>query len=63
MAVPAGTLGQITGGYIGKRFDLKVPGLLKLSLVSSIITLPLTLAFLARCPDTQMAGVLADYPG
>ena len=63
MAVPAGTLGQIAGGYIGKRFDLKVPGLLKLSLVSSIITLPLMLVFLARCPDTQMAGVIATYPG
>ena len=63
MAVPSAALGQIIGGYICKKFDLKVKGMLKLVLVSFILSVALTPVYLARCPDAPLAGVLVDYPG
>lgn len=61
--MPAAVAGQLLGGYICKRLDLTVRGLVKFTLISTVIAFALCPVYLARCPETQMAGVLTAYPG
>ena len=63
LAVPAAVAGQMLGGFICKRLNLTVPGLIKFLLVSTVLAFALCPVYLTRCPDTQMAGVLTPYPG
>ena len=63
VAVPVAAIGQVVGGYVCKRFKLGVKGMLKFSLTASCIALLLVPGFLARCPNTQKAGVTISYPG
>lgn len=63
MAVPGAALGQVAGGFICKKFDLKIRGMLKLTIISSTIALLATPVFWARCSDSALAGVELGYPG
>lgn len=62
LAIPGAALGQVTGGYLCKRFNLKLVGILKLVLISSSLVVCLTPVFWAKCADVSLAGVLVNYP-
>jgi len=63
MAVPGAAVGQFLGGYLCKRFELKVPDILKLTTTCSVIILLLSPIFWAKCVDADFAGVTIEYPG
>ncbi|XP_067940411.1 solute carrier organic anion transporter family member 4C1-like [Watersipora subatra] len=63
LAVPGAALGQMAGGWVCKKLQLKVSGVLKLTAICSGIVLVLSPIFFARCEDPNIAGLLANYPG
>ncbi len=57
----AGGGSLLLGGWLVKRLDLKVPGMLKFIIVANVINgLSLLSAFL-RCPEIPLAGVYQHY--
>lgn len=62
MAVPGAAVGQLVGGYICKRLQLKVRGMLKLTLISSVLALLVSPILWARCEDLSVAGLQVGYP-
>ncbi|XP_063955020.1 solute carrier organic anion transporter family member 4A1-like [Lytechinus pictus] len=59
--IPGSVLGTFLGGWVMKRWKLKVPGLIKLAIVGSTIE---TIAFLGvfmHCPQARIAGVTTAY--
>ncbi|KAF6041060.1 hypothetical protein EB796_000648 [Bugula neritina] len=63
LAVPGAALGQFMGGYICKKFQLKVSGILKLTVICSLIVLIVSPVFWIRCNGATLAGVSTPYPG
>ena len=63
IAVPAGLIGLILGGYIVKRFDLKMRGILRLVVGVNGIVIFLLFMFLLRCENVDFAGVSVTYDG
>ena len=63
IGVPGAAFGQSFGGYLCKRFQLKVRGMLKLTGISTIVVLAVSPILWARCEDPTMAGLLVGYPG
>ena len=52
---------MLVGGWLVKRLNLKVPGMLKFIIVANIINgLSLCSGFL-RCPEIPLAGVYQQY--
>ena len=62
VAVFGAVTGQFFGGFVCKKLNLKVIGMIRLVIISTIITLATGPAWLARCSDMQMAGVTISYP-
>ncbi|XP_070533590.1 solute carrier organic anion transporter family member 4C1-like [Ptychodera flava] len=63
-SIPGAAGGTLLGGWVLKRFNLKVKGMLKFSIGTGVITLCLTPMFMLRCPENQVAGVVTPYdPG
>ena len=60
IVVPAGAGGTLLGGYLGKRLKLDRAGYIKMYIVCQSVILPLYLGFLLYCPNTDIAGVIAD---
>jgi organic anion transporter 4A len=60
-AIPAGGGGTFLGGYLVKRFDLHVRGIIKLCLALTIAVLFLALVFLMHCGNIPFAGVNIEY--
>ncbi|XP_072018416.1 solute carrier organic anion transporter family member 4A1-like [Amphiura filiformis] len=58
---PAGVIGPITGGYIMKRFDLKVNQILKFVIGCLFLGFLCTFGFLLSCPNVPFAGVSVAY--
>ena len=57
----AGGGALLVGGWLVKRLNLKVPGMLKFIIVANIINgLSLCSGFL-RCPEIPLAGVYQQY--
>ena len=63
IAVPAGLVGLLLGGYIVKRFDLKMRGILRLVIGIHAMLMFLVLVFLLRCENVDFAGVSVTYDG
>ena len=63
ITVPAGCGGMVLGGYIVKRFDLKVRGILKFVIGINVVVLVLANVFLVRCSNVDFAGVSVTYDG
>jgi len=63
LAVPSSAVAQVCGGAVIKRFDIKLKGILKFALISSVLSLVLIPVYLARCSNLQIAGVFNSYPG
>ncbi|XP_072018413.1 solute carrier organic anion transporter family member 4A1-like [Amphiura filiformis] len=58
---PAAIIGPIASGYIIRRFDLKVPQILKLILVVLVLGGACFFGFLFYCPNVPFAGVTVVY--
>ena len=51
------------GGYIVKRCDLKVRGIIKLVIGLNAAVLGLYFVFLIRCKNLDVAGISVTYDG
>lgn len=60
-AIPAGGGGTFLGGYLVKKFDLHVKGIVRLCLGLTISVLILMLVFLVSCGNNSFAGVNVEY--
>lgn len=61
--MPAGGLGMFLGGYIIKRFDLKMRGILKLCIALNLAITVIALTYIIRCDNVDFAGINVDYSG
>ena len=66
MSFPAGlvvaaSLGALLGGVIVRVMKLEVTGMLRLCVVCVTSAVLLGFAFLAKCPDTDLAGLDTSY--
>ncbi|XP_055998205.1 solute carrier organic anion transporter family member 4A1-like isoform X2 [Ostrea edulis] len=60
-AIPAGGGGTFLGGYLVKRFNLGVRGIIRFCLALSIPCFLCVLIFLVNCENVLFAGVNIDY--
>ncbi|XP_071114005.1 solute carrier organic anion transporter family member 4A1-like [Haliotis cracherodii] len=60
-AIPAGGGGTFLGGYIVKRFNMKVSGIIRFCLGATLIVLFVALVFLINCENVPFAGVNVEY--
>nr|XP_022311407.1 solute carrier organic anion transporter family member 4A1-like isoform X2 [Crassostrea virginica] len=60
-AIPAGGGGTFLGGYLVKRFNLGVKGIIRFCLVISIPCFLCVLIFLISCQNVLFAGVNVNY--
>ncbi|KAH3747199.1 solute carrier organic anion transporter family member 4A1-like isoform X1 [Dreissena polymorpha] len=60
-AIPAGGGGTFLGGYLVKKFDLHVRGILRLCLGVTASVLLFALVFIAHCENIPFAGVNTEY--
>lgn len=61
LVTPAGVIGNLSGGYLMKRLDLKVPGALKFIIGSLTASLLLMAVFIIGCDNADLAGVTVRY--
>ena len=61
ISIPGGVGGTIAGGYIIKRFKLKVPQILKLELGLTFVLIASGCCFFIVCDPVDFAGVTTDY--
>ena len=59
--LPAAVLGLLGGGYIAKKLELKIPGLMKMNIISGCFAIPLAFVFLMKCPTVKLAGIYEPY--
>ncbi|XP_038052227.1 solute carrier organic anion transporter family member 4A1-like [Patiria miniata] len=60
-AVPAAVGSTFLGGWLIKRFDLKIRGMLRLSIVSVVIVIVFAFVLLLTCPQEIVAGINTNY--
>ena len=53
--------GQFVGGFIARKFNLKVRGMVRMAVIICAIATLLCFIFLLYCPSTQVAGVNSHY--
>ncbi|KAL0268937.1 UNVERIFIED_CONTAM: hypothetical protein PYX00_010711 [Menopon gallinae] len=63
ITVPAGGGGTFLGGYLVKKLDLKCAGIIKLCIVSTIVSIAFISCFLLSCPNLKFAGLNTPYTG
>lgn len=61
VAVPGAVGGQLLGASIVKKLKLKIPGVLKLSIVFTLISCAATAFFFFSCPQNDLAGISLPY--
>nr|XP_046252002.1 solute carrier organic anion transporter family member 4A1 [Scatophagus argus]XP_046252003.1 solute carrier organic anion transporter family member 4A1 [Scatophagus argus]XP_046252004.1 solute carrier organic anion transporter family member 4A1 [Scatophagus argus] len=61
MVVPAGGGGTLLGGYIVKKLNLRCRGIIRFSLICTMVSLFAIFVFLIHCPNVPMAGVTVPY--
>ncbi|XP_077990592.1 solute carrier organic anion transporter family member 4C1-like [Glandiceps talaboti] len=59
--IPGAVGGTVLGGWVVKRFDLKVRGMLKFIFGCTAIVLVLAVIFMMHCPEDPLAGVFVPY--
>ena len=59
MCVAGGAL--LFGGWLVKKFDLRVPGMLKFMFVANVFNGLLLFSCFLRCPEIPLAGVYQHY--
>lgn len=60
-AIPAGGGGTFLGGYLVKRFKLRMKGIVRLCLGLTLPSLILALCFIIHCPNQAFTGVNIPY--
>nr|XP_002731063.1 PREDICTED: solute carrier organic anion transporter family member 4C1-like [Saccoglossus kowalevskii] len=60
-SMPGAAGGTLLGGWVIKKFNLKVIGTTRFCLAASFITMCLFPIFLLQCPEQQVAGVITSY--
>lgn len=60
-AIPAGGGGTFLGGYLVKRFNLRVKGIVRLCLGLTVSVLALAFVFFIHCQNSPFAGVNMQY--
>ncbi|XP_072038998.1 solute carrier organic anion transporter family member 4A1-like [Amphiura filiformis] len=61
IVTPAGVIGNLLGGYLVKRLNLTVSGMLKFIICSLSISLLMMVTFLLACDNVDFAGVTVKY--
>ncbi|XP_078692987.1 solute carrier organic anion transporter family member 4A1-like [Branchiostoma floridae x Branchiostoma belcheri] len=61
VSIPGATIGTLLGGYLVKRFELQVRGIMKMCTLLTLMTMASLLLFLINCEDVSMAGVNTGY--
>lgn len=61
IAVPAGGGGTFLGGWIIKRFNLKLRGIVRLCAIFAVTSFFLCFGYLVQCDGTGFAGVNKPY--
>ena len=61
--IVVGSLGMFLGGFLIRVFKLEVVGMLRLCSTVTCLSAVLGLSFLAKCPETNLAGLRMMYPG
>jgi len=57
LVIPAGGLGTFSGGFIAKKFRLNRSQVIKMYIMSQMVTIPLGLGFLFYCPQAEFSGI------
>ncbi|XP_021347931.1 solute carrier organic anion transporter family member 4A1-like [Mizuhopecten yessoensis] len=60
-AIPAGGGGTFLGGYLVKRYKLRMKGIIRLCLGLTLPSLILALCFIIHCPNQAFTGVNVPY--
>ncbi|XP_043190630.1 solute carrier organic anion transporter family member 4A1-like isoform X1 [Amphibalanus amphitrite] len=60
-ALVGGASGTVVGGYLVKRLQLRLTGILKFIAIFSFLSFLSTFVFLASCPNVPFAGVNTPY--
>ena len=55
--------GSVSGGLLVKRMEMKVPGIIKLAITISSLSLLFTGMLFIQCDQPEFAGINADYKG
>ncbi|XP_071788228.1 solute carrier organic anion transporter family member 4A1-like isoform X2 [Asterias amurensis] len=63
IATVAGGGSVLFSGWLIKRFNMKIPGLLKLCIIATAVDGILMLGLLLRCEEIPLAGVFKNYQG
>lgn len=63
IGVPGAAVGQLIGGVIVKKFDMKIRGILKYSVVCAMLTAVFASIMWLHCESPPIAGVTVDYQG
>ncbi|XP_078610405.1 solute carrier organic anion transporter family member 4A1-like isoform X1 [Branchiostoma floridae x Branchiostoma japonicum] len=61
VTVPAATVGTLLGGFLVRRLQLDILGIVKFCFVVTSLTVMASLTFLITCGDVTFAGVNTDY--
>jgi organic anion transporter 4A len=61
VAVPGAGGGTLLGGYLIKRFDMKLPAIIRLCWISTLLAGLSTVVFVFNCDDVEIAGVTVPY--
>ncbi|XP_072028586.1 solute carrier organic anion transporter family member 4A1-like [Amphiura filiformis] len=62
-AIPGAGFGTILGGYLVKRWKLKIRGMVKFSCITNICTMVAVMTMLVRCSQELIVGVNVDFEG
>nr|XP_002731060.1 PREDICTED: solute carrier organic anion transporter family member 4C1-like [Saccoglossus kowalevskii] len=60
-SMPGAAGGTLLGGWVIKKFNLKVIGTTRFCIFATIVTMCLFPIFLLQCPEQQIAGVVTSY--
>ena len=58
-----GSVGMFLGGVLIRVFKLEIVGMLRLNVVATLLSAILGIAYLAKCPEINLAGHSVTYPG
>lgn len=63
VVIPGGALGTICGALAVNKFNLSIPGMIKLQMLIGVIASVTAFNFLIACDQTKFAGVNVNYSG
>lgn len=61
LTIPAAIVGNLIGGIVINKLKLKVKGIIKFSLICSMISIGFAACFWITCEQHEIAGVTISY--